>query len=60
MYMETEYTPEHIADAEKICQLLQDVPESRRQLCVLSMMAYMNGIEAGMALEHDERQETRK
>lgn len=60
MYMETEYTPEHIADAEKICQLIKNIPEPRRQLYVFSMMAYMDGIEAGMALERDERQETQK
>ena len=46
---------EHIADAEKICQLIKNIPEPRRQLYVLSMMTYMDGIEVGMALERDER-----
>lgn len=44
---------EDIAGAEKICQLIKSIPEPRRQLYVLSMMAYMDGIEAGMALERD-------
>lgn len=48
---------EYIADAEKICQLIKSIPEPRRQLYVLSMMAYMDGIEAGMALGRDGKAE---
>lgn len=51
-----EYTLEQIADAEKLCQLIQRVPESQHRLFAVSMIAYMNGIEAGIALERDERQ----
>lgn len=48
---------EDIADAEKVCQLIKSIPEPRRQLYVLSMMAYMDGVEAGMALERDGKAE---
>lgn len=43
-----EFTQEQISNAEKMCQLIQSIPESRRQLCVVSMIAYMDGIEAGI------------
>lgn len=51
-----EYTQEQINNAEKMCQLIQSIPESRRQLCVVSMIAYMDGIEAGINMGCGTRQ----
>lgn len=45
------YTPDQIEDAEKWCQLLQKVPDEKRQMFSASVIAYMNGFEAGVALE---------
>lgn len=44
------YTPEQIKDAEKLCQLMQKVPDAKRQMFSVSVLAYMNGFEAGIAL----------
>lgn len=52
---EKEYTLEQIADAEKMCQLMQGFPNEKRQLFAVSITSYINGIEAGMALERDSR-----
>ena len=41
------YTPEQIKDAEKLCQLMQKVPDAKRQMFSVSVLAY---IEAGIAL----------
>lgn len=48
-----EYAPEQIADAEKLCQRMQGIPAERRQLYTYTLLAYMNGVEAGIALEKD-------
>ena len=47
------YTPEQIKDAEKLCQLMQKVPDAKRQMFSVSVLAYMNGFEAGIALGRD-------
>ena len=47
------YTPEQINDAEKLCQLMQKVPDAKRQMFSVSVLAYMNGFEAGLALGRD-------
>lgn len=47
------YTPEQIKDAEKLCQLMQKVPDAKRQMFSVSVLAYMNGFEAGLALGRD-------
>lgn len=43
-----EYTPDQISDAEKLCQLMRDIPDGRRDFISFAIMAYMNGIETGM------------
>lgn len=47
------YTPEQIRDAEKLCQLMQSVPDEKRQMFSISLLAYMNGLEAGIAMERN-------
>ena len=47
------YTPDQIKDAEKLCQLMQKVPDAKRQRFSVSVLAYMNGFEAGLALGRD-------
>lgn len=47
------YTPDQIRDAEKLCQLMQKVPDEKRQMFSISVLAYMNGFEAGIALGRD-------
>ena len=47
------YTPDQIKDAEKLCQLMQKVPDAKRQMFSVSVLAYMNGFEAGLALGRD-------
>ena len=44
-----EYTPEQIHDAEKLCQLIQDIPETRRNVGIVFIKAYIDGFEAGAA-----------
>ena len=50
---EKSYTPDQIKDAEKLCQLMQKVPDAKRQMFSVSVLAYMNGFEAGIALGRD-------
>lgn len=45
------YTLEQIKSAEKLCQMLQQIPDAKRQMFSISVLAYMNGLEAGLALE---------
>ncbi len=52
----TENTSEAFASVEKLCQLLQSVPEPKRRIIAASMLAYMNGIDAGIALERGTKQ----
>ena len=47
------YTPDQIKDAEKLCQLMQKVPDGKGQMFSVSVLAYMNGFEAGLALGRD-------
>lgn len=44
-------TPDKVNDAEKWCQLLQQVPDEKRQLFSVSALSYMHGLEAGIAME---------
>ena len=52
------YTPEQISDAEKLCQLINSVPESKRSVFSIVMLAYMNGMEAGIVYAQDARTPT--
>ena len=53
-----EYTPDQITDAEKLCKLMRNFSEPKRLLFRVSAMAYLNGIEAGIALERDAGKKT--
>lgn len=55
---ENGYTLESIKETEKWCQLLQQVPDERRLMFSVSVFAYMNGFEAGIALERNEQAQT--
>lgn len=57
MKQEKEYTPEQIMDAEKLCRFTQGIPETRRQMFVVSMIAYLNGMEAGAMLKSTGQQQ---
>ncbi len=48
------YTLEQIRDAEKMCQLMQKVPDAKRQIFSVSVLAYMNGMEAGMVYAQEQ------
>ncbi len=51
---EKAYTPEQISDAEKLCLFLQGIRDDSRRNYVVSMaMAYISGIEYGIATERD-------
>lgn len=54
MFKGKNYTPDQISDAEKLCQLLQKIPDAKRQMFSISALAYMNGFEAGIAVGRDE------
>lgn len=47
------YTPAQIEDAEKLCQLIQKVPDANRRMFSVSVLAYMSGFEAGLAAGRD-------
>ncbi len=49
------YTPEQIADAEKMCKLINKIPIENRTFVTTLMLAYMNGMEAGIAYAQDAR-----
>ena len=49
------YTPEQISDAEKLCQLINSIPEGKRSVFSVVMLTYMNGMEAGMVYAQDAR-----
>lgn len=53
--VDKEYHMNQAADAEKMCQFMQRFPDEKRQLFAVSITSYINGIEAGMALERDSR-----
>lgn len=43
-----DYTPEQVADAKKLCELINKIPAENRTFISIFMLAYMNGMEAGM------------
>ena len=55
MNNEKEYTPEQISNAEELCELINSVPEGKRGIFSVVMLAYMNGMEAGMVYAQDAR-----
>lgn len=49
-----EYSPEQISDAEKLCLFLRGIKDDNRRNYVTSMaMAYISGVEYGIAAERD-------
>lgn len=48
------YTPEQISDAEKLCQLINSVPEGKRSVFSIVILAYINGMEAGMVYAQEQ------
>lgn len=49
------YTPDQISNAEELCKLINSVPEGKRGIFSIVMLAYMNGMEAGMVYAQDAR-----
>ena len=43
------YTPDQIKDAEKLCQLMQKVPDAKRQMFSVSVLAYMKTKRKGVS-----------
>ena len=52
------YTPEQISNAEELCKLINSVPEGKRSIVSVVMLAYMNGMEAGMVYAQDAKAAT--
>ncbi len=46
---------DQIDDAEKLCQLIQKVPDEKRQMVAAVVTAYIEGLEAGSRLAEEER-----
>ncbi len=42
------YTPDQIADAEKMCKLISQIPAENRTFISAFMLAYMSGVETGI------------
>ncbi len=51
--LEKGYTTEQITEAEKWFQLMQKAPDTKRQMFSVSVLAYMNGFEAGFLAGQD-------
>lgn len=56
MVLEKELTPEQIHDVESLGRLKQKLSPERWLLFRMLMLTYINGFEAGMALERDSRE----
>ncbi len=58
MTRQKEYSPEQISGAEKLCLFLQGIEDDNRRNYVTSMaMAYISGVEYGVAAERDAQKE---
>lgn len=53
MALEKGFTPDQIKDAERLCQLMQEVPDTKRRMFSVSVLAYINGLETGIVLGRD-------
>jgi len=47
-----------IMEAERWFQLIQKVPEAKRRMFSVSVLAYANGFEAGLAMKRDAQSQT--
>lgn len=45
-----------ITDARRLCEVIKDVPSGKRPIFEIAMLAYMNGMEAGVAYAKDTAQ----
>ena len=50
------YSKDQIDDAEKLCQLIQKVPDEKRQMVAAVVTAYIDGIEAGLRMAREEKE----
>jgi len=46
-------TPEQIENTEKLCQFMWGIPDAKRQIFSVSILAYMNGLETGLAMSQN-------
>lgn len=53
-------SPDQIKDAEKMCQTLAVIPVHKRKIVATAVVAYINGIETGMAMERSKREKMEK
>ena len=49
-------TSGQITDARRVCEVIKDVPGEKRPIFEIVMLAYMNGMEAGVAYAEDTAQ----
>lgn len=50
------YSQEQVSDTRRMCQIIKEATDERHKLCTIFLMAYMNGLEAGMAWKNDEKE----
>jgi len=48
------YTPEQIFNTEELCKLINGIPESKCGIFSVVVLAYMNGMEAGMVYAQEQ------
>lgn len=48
-------TQKQISNTEELCKLINSVPKGKRGIFSVVMLAYMNGMEAGMVYAQDAR-----
>lgn len=51
------YTPEQVANTEKVCKLINEIPVGNRTFVSTFMLAYMSGMEAGIMYTQDAQAE---
>ena len=50
-----DYTPEQIASAERMCKLINEIPSENRAFISTFMLAFMNGMEAGVMYAQEQK-----
>lgn len=46
-------TPDQVTDAKCLCEVIRGIPDRKRPIFEIAMLAYMNGMEAGVAYAKD-------
>lgn len=46
-------TPDQVTDAKRLCEVIRGIPDRKRPIFEIAMLAYMNGMEAGVAYAKD-------